>query len=466
MTRRSVPVAVIALLAGLAPVAAGATAPAGISQEPRLVLPQTPAGRHVAAYFQAFNAGETAMREFLAGQVAKESLAETPVETRLERYRQMKEMLGALEPTKVVESRGSFVSVLAEARNGPPVRMDFEFEPNEPFGLLGIRIEAMDEGEEGGPAEAPKKDDAELVAAVRGYAEGLAKSDEFSGVILVAKRGKPLLEQAYGYQDRDRKVLNRVDTKFNLGSINKSFTSRSIRQLIAKGKIGLDDPIGKFLPDYPNKDAAARVTVRHLLEMSGGVGDFFNERYRATPKERIRTLEDYLPLFADKPLEFEPGSKRAYSNGGYIVLGVIVAKASGQDYYDYVRDHIFKPAGMSDSLWLAKDADAPNRALGYTRDGRKWVSNYETLPGRGSSAGGGYSTARDLLRYVLALESGALKATDEELRGGMGVAGGAPGLNAILEWDPERGYVIVVLSNFGPPAAEKVGRRIRGWLPR
>ena len=451
----------LAVLALTAPSAA-----AGPAQEAKSLFPQTPAGRHVAAYFQAFNSGETAMREFLAGQVAKESLAETPVETRLERYRQMKEMLGALEPTKVVESRGSFVSVLAGTRNGPPVRMDFEFEPNEPFGLIGIRIEAMDESDEGGPAEAPKKDDAELVAAIREYAEGLAKADEFSGVILVAKRGKPIHEQAYGYQDRDRKVLNRVDTKFNLGSINKSFTSRSIRRLIAEGKVGLDDPVGKFLPDYPNKDAAARVTVRHLLEMSGGVGDFFNERYRATPKERIRTLEDYLPLFADKPLEFEPGSKRAYSNGGYIVLGLIVAKASGQDYYDYVRDHIFKPAGMSDSLWLPKDADAPNRALGYARDGQKWVSNYETLPGRGSSAGGGYSTAHDLLKYVLALESGALKATDEELRGGMGIAGGAPGLNAILEWDPGRGYVVVVMSNFSPPAAEKVGRRIRAWLPR
>ena len=463
MKQRLVP---IFALSALALAAAGAAFPAGISQEPKVALPQTPAGRNVAAYFEAFNAGEAAMKAFLAGHVAKESLIETPLETRLERYRQMKEMLGALEPTKVVEFRGSFVSVLAKTRSGPPVRMDFEFEPNEPFGLLGIRIEAMEEGDEGGPAEAPKRDDGELVGAVKEYAEELAKADEFSGVILVAKAGKPLFEQAYGYQDRDKKALNRVDTKFNLGSINKSFTSRSIRQLVAKGKVGLEDPIGKFLPDYPNKDAAAKVTVRHLLEMSGGVGDFFNERYRVAAKERIRSLEDYLALFADKPLEFEPGSKRVYSNGGYIVLGLIVARASGQDYYDYVRDHIFKPAGMNDSLWIPKDADAPNRALGYTRDGQTWASNYETLPGRGSSAGGGYSTAHDLLKYVLALEKGTLKATDEESRGGMGIAGGAPGLNAILEWDPERGYVIVVLSNFGPPTAEKVGRKIRAWLPR
>ena len=447
-------------------IAFAALAVAGQAQETAAALPDTPAGHNVKAYFQAFNAGDAAMRDFLTSRVAKEALRETPIETRLERYKQMREMLGTLELGKVVESRGSFVSVLARTTNGPPVRMDFEFEPNEPFGLLGIRIEAMDEGGQDSPVGAPKKDDAELVAAVKEYGERIARADEFSGVILIAKDGKPIFEQAYGYADREKKVLNRVDTKFNLGSINKSFTGRAIRQLVAAGKIQLEDTIGKFLPDYPNKEAASKVTVRHLLEMSGGVGDFFGERYRATPKEKIRTLEDYLPLFADKPLEFEPGAKRVYSNGGYIVLGLIVAKASGEDYYDYVRDHIFKPAGMNDTFSPPKDADVPNRALGYMRDGSNWVSNYESLPGRGSSAGGGYSTVHDLLKYVIALEKGTLKLTDDERRGGMGIAGGAPGLNALLEWDPERGYVIAVMSNFGPPSAEKVGRQIRAWLPR
>jgi D-alanyl-D-alanine carboxypeptidase len=455
MKNRFIPIFAIAVLTA-----------AGLAQETGVSLPDTPAGHQVKAYVQAYNAGEADMKEFIATCVAKEALRETPAEARLERYKQMREMMGVIELRKVVESRGSFMSVLAKTTNGPPVRMDFEFEPNEPFGLLGIRIEALDEGGEEGPAEAAKGSDAELVAAVKEYGEQIAQADEFSGVILIAKGGKPIFEKAYGYADREKKVLNRVDTKFNLGSINKSFTSRAIRQLVAAGKLGLDDTIGKFLPDYPNKDAASKVKVRHLLEMSGGVGDFFGERYRATPKEKIRTLEDYLLLFADKLLEFEPGTKRVYSNGGYIILGLIVAKASGEDYYDYVREHIFKPAGMSDTFWPPKDADVPNRALGYMRDGAKWVPNYDTLPGRGSSAGGGYSTARDLFKYVVALDNGTLKATDEEIRGGMGIAGGAPGLNAMLEWDPGRGYVIVVVSNFGPPSAERLGRQLRAWLPR
>lgn len=446
--------------------AVAALAVAALAQAKGVILPETPAGRRVAAYVQAFNSGEAAMKEFLAGQVAKEALLKTPVETRMDRYRQMRERMGAIELQKVVESRGAFVSVIARTTNGPTVRMDFEFEPMEPFGLLGIRIEALEGGGEQRVKADPKKDDGELVAAVKEYGERIARAEEFSGVILIARNGTPIFEQAYGYADREKKILNRVDTKFNIGSINKSFTALAIRQLIAKGKIAPGDTIGKFLPDYPNKVAAAKVTVKQLLDMTSGIGDFFGERYQATSKERIRTLEDYLPLFADKPLEFEPGAEERYSNGGYVVLGLIVAKASGQDYFDYVHAHIFKPAGMKDTASYPKDAEVPNRALGYVREGSEWKPNYGTLPGRGSSAGGGYSTAPDLLKYAVALGNGALAGVTEETRGGFGIAGGAPGLNAVLEWDPERGIVIAVMSNFSPPSAEKVGRQIRAWLPR
>jgi D-alanyl-D-alanine carboxypeptidase len=455
MKNRSIPIFAVAVLAVV-----------GFAQENKVALPDTPAGRNAAAYIQAFNAGEAAMREFLEGRVAKEALLKTPVEARIDRYRQMKGRMGTIELRKVVESRGAFVSVVARTTNGPTVRMDFEFEPTEPFGLLGIRIEALEEGGEERITADPKKDDGELVAAVKEYGERIARADDFSGVILIARNGKPIFEQAYGYADRDKKVLNRVDTKFNIGSINKSFTALAVRQLIAKGRIAPGDTIGRFLPDYPNKDAAGKVTVRHLLEMTSGIGDFFGERYQATPKERIRSLEDYLPLFADKPFEFEPGAEERYSNGGYVVLGLIVAKASGQDYYDYVRDHIFKPAGMNDTASYPKDTDVPNRALGYVREGSAWKPNDATLPGRGSSAGGGYSTVHDLLNYTIALGNGTLAGVREETRGGFGIAGGAPGLNAVLEWDPERGYAIVVMSNLDPPSAERVGRRIRAWLPR
>jgi D-alanyl-D-alanine carboxypeptidase len=220
------------------------------------------------------------------------------------------------------------------------------------------------------------------------------------------------------------------------------------------------------LPDYPNAQAAEKVTIRHLLGMTSGIGDFFGSRYDATPKEKIRTLRDYLPLFADLPLEFEPGTNNKYSNGGYIVLGLIIEKASGVDYYAYVREHIFKPCGMADTDSFARDAGTPNLAKGYTNEGtpaKTRVLNHATLPGRGSSAGGGYSTAPDMLKYVLALRDKKILLPD--VSSGLGIAGGAPGINSVLEWDPRTGYTVIVLTNFDPPAAGSVAKRIASWLP-
>jgi len=433
-------------------------------QAPLMSLPQTQSGRRVEAYVKAFNAGEAAMKDFFTANVAKDSLLKNPVETRLARYRQMRERLGTLVIRNIVENRTDLVSVVARGSNGPEVSLDFQFEAAEPFGLLSVRV--MDRGEEGGPPPDPKKDDAELAATVGEYARKAAAADSFSGVILVAHHEKPVFLEAYGPADREAKVPNRTDTKFNIGSINKSFTSIAVRRLAAEGKINLDDPIRKYLPDYPNADAAAKVTVRHLLDMTSGIGDFFGERYEATPKEKLRTLKDYLPLFADRPLEFEPGTRNLYSNGGYVVLGLIIEKTSGINYYTYVREHIFKPAGMLDTDSFEKDAVVGNRAVGYTGSGAERKRNYDTLPGKGSSAGGGYSTAADLLKYVIALNKGTFGSAAPELQGGFGIAGGAPGLNAAVEWDPQRGYAIIVLANLDPPAATSVARQIRTWLPR
>jgi CubicO group peptidase (beta-lactamase class C family) len=436
----------------------------GLARQAAAPLASTPAGRRVEAYIKAFNAGEAAMKDFFAANAAQDSLQKTPMEARLARYKQMRERLGDLEIRRVAENKADLVSVVAHGSNGPVVGLDFQFETAEPHGLLGVRV--MDIGQEGGPPPSPKKDDAELAAAVGEHVRKAAAADAFSGVVLLAKNGTPFHLQAVGDADRDNKVPNRTDTKFNIGSINKAFTSLAVRRLAAEGKIRLDDPIRTYLPDYPNADAAAKVTVRQLLDMTSGIGNFFGERYEATPKEKIRSLKDYLPLFADKPLEFEPGTRTRYSNGGYVVLGLIVEKASDRDYYAYVRDDIFKPAGMLDTDSFEKDAVVANRAVGYTGSGPARKSNYATLPGRGSSAGGGYSTAADLLKFTVALGKGLFGPAAPDLQGGFGIAGGAPGLNAAVEYDPQRGYAIIVLANLDPPAAESLARQIRSWLPR
>jgi CubicO group peptidase (beta-lactamase class C family) len=196
-------------------------------------------------------------------------------------------------------------------------------------------------------AKAVKMSEAEVVAALGKDLAAKTAADEFSGVVLLAKDGKPIFRQAYGFADLGLKVPNNPETKFNLGSINKVFTRISIEQLVLAGKLSLDDTIGKWLPDYPNKDAAAKVTIHQLLDMRSGLGDIFTEEFDKGAKDQLLKVRDLFVLFADKPLLFEPGTKQQYSNAGYVVLGAIVEAASGQDYFDYVREHIYKPAGMT-----------------------------------------------------------------------------------------------------------------------
>jgi len=226
------------------------------------------------------------------------------------------------------------------------------------------------------------------------------------------------------------------------------------------------------------------------VTMTSGLGDFFGERYDATPKTKLRTLADFLALFVNEPLLFEPGTSRRYSNAGYIVLGLIIEKASGQAYHDYVRQHVFLPAGMNDTDAYPQDSIVANRAVGYTREGEDGKTqpgpkriNVYALPARSSSAGGGYSTAPDLLAFDAAMRADKLLSpawtdwfySDKEKApvtgaaarkhsGAGGFAGGTAGVNAVVETDLDTGYSIVVLSNDDPPSAEAVAKKIRQWL--
>jgi CubicO group peptidase (beta-lactamase class C family) len=438
----------------------------GQAQSP--ATPENPALAHLKAYVEAFNSGIPGeMKAFFQAHVASQALKEVPVEQRLTRFRRAKIQLKSLELQRVVSDKPLQASVLTKAANGEFLLIKAMAEKTPPYKLLTLSIDLVED-----PANIlvpePKADEKEFTAAVKGLLEAQTKADEFSGVVLVAKGPRIVFEEAYGFADLDAKIPNRKDTKFNLGSINKIFTRVAIHQLAQGGKLSLDDPIKKFLPGYPNTQAAEKVSVHHLLNMTSGIGDFFGDRYDATPKEEIRTLQDYLPLFADKPLEFEPGASNKYSNGGYIVLGLIIEKLTGVDYYTYVRENIFKPCGMTDTDSFPRDAAAANLARGYTREGEAAggvrVINFATLPGRGSSAGGGYSTAGDMLKFVLAVNDKKIFLPDAA--NGMGIAGGAPGINSVVEWDPRSGFIVIVLTNFDPPTAGQAARQIAAWLPQ
>jgi CubicO group peptidase (beta-lactamase class C family) len=457
-------------------------------------LPNTPAGQRVAAYLKAFNSGdEQLMRAFFAENVSQAALARRSIDERVGIYREMRGNMETIELRRVMETREDAVTVLIRTKKGEWFEIGFQFEAEAPHKLLGLRVEERDappgaQQNSQASVEAPATalTEAEALALVEKRLNELVAADEFSGAVLVAKGERPVLQKVYGLASLEYSVPNRLDTKFNLGSINKIFTQVAIGQLVEQGKLSFDDHLGKHLPDYPNRVAAEKVTIRQLLDMASGIGDFFGPEFMDMPKDRLRTIKDFLPLFAGKPLEFEPGTKHQYSNGGYIVLGAIIEKVSGQDYYQYVREHIFKPTGMQNTDWYEADLPTLNMASGYTREGMGGQharrNNLYTRPAKGSPAGGGYSTAEDLLKFALALQSGKLRIPDFRKPAGgetqnshpgnmavfpgLGIAGGSPGINALLLVGADQGYTVIVMSNYDPPSAEAVGKQIRDWLKR
>jgi CubicO group peptidase (beta-lactamase class C family) len=330
----------------------------------------------------------------------------------------------------------------------------------------------------------------------------LADNDDFSGTVLLAKDDKVLFKKAYGFANRAFNARNDIDTKLNLGSMGKMFTGVAILQLAQQGKLSLNDTVLKLVPDYPDKDLAAKITVHQLLTHTSGLGNFFNDEFERSSRAKYRTTAAHLPLFTGKPLRFEPGTSFYYSNAGFIVLGLIIEKVSGQSYYDYVREHIFKPTGMLDTDNYNSDDDVPNLALGYTMmgedrgppppksEGWKRRSNILMHVVRGSSSGGGYSTVEDLLRFSRALQGHRLlnqEYTDLDMtgkvamdRGGgryaygmveskvdgvriVGHTGGFPGIAGALEMYPDLGYTVAVLSNYDE-GVRPVMRRLRYTL--
>jgi CubicO group peptidase (beta-lactamase class C family) len=349
----------------------------------------------------------------------------------------------------------------------------------------------------GGDGDEPARlsaDEAKAVATVKEAVNPLAGSGLFSGAVQLSNDGRTLFERAYGLADRTRKVPNALDTRFRVGSMNKMFTAVAVMQLVEAGKLDLEAPLGTYLRDCPNDDVADSVTIHHLLTHTGGTGDIFGPEFDAHRSE-LRALGDYVELYGERGLEFRPGSRWSYSNYGFILLGVVIERVTGQSYYEYVQEQVYEPAGMTRTGSLAEDEDVEGRAIGYMMPpgSTEWAPNTDTLPYRGTSAGGGYSTVGDLTRFAQALlghellsaEStkrlitgkvdtdfgdryayGFQDARDAKGNGWVGHGGGAPGMNGDLRIYPKSGYVVAVLANLDPPAAQNVSGYVDTRLPR
>jgi D-alanyl-D-alanine carboxypeptidase len=438
----------------------------------------------VDAFATALGSGDAGQYEAMARDAfAPDLLAKRSAADRKAFVERIRADFGALTVQRVRRAPDGPHTMHVRGSTGLEGRIELTIEEAPPHRITGIGVEVggPDEPSEGeAPPIRATMSEAELRAALDGWLTPMAASDRFAGVVLVAKNGAPVFEKAYGLADRDRRTPIAATTRFNLGSINKIFTKTAIARLMREGKIRLTDTLGALLPDYPNP-AAKSATVEQLLEHRGGLADFFGESFGSVPKDRLRSNADYLALVSAKPLLFAPGTERRYCNGCYVVLGAIIERLAGVAYEDYIARNVFAPAGMTGAGFFHSDRLPADTARGYTRRGRQGDDaphdNASMHGAAGSGAGGGYASARDLLAFDTALRAGRLlDATGTAWMlgadgvvggrhdGGLGIAGGAPGVNAVLE--SSLTWTVAVLGNLDPPSAERLGVAIHRQLTR
>ncbi|HEY2117676.1 MAG TPA: serine hydrolase domain-containing protein [Candidatus Acidoferrum sp.] len=444
----------------------------------------SPATQQFQAWLAAFNSGDrTTLQQYL--EKNRPSLL-----PHLDDELAFRQQTGGFEFKKIESSTPTSVTALLKEHDSDQfARLELEVEPEDPHRITKLGLQAISR-----PAgfAIPRLTQPVAIADLRTYLDQAAAADHFSGTALVAVNGLPIFAKAYGFADREKRTPNQLSTQFRIGSMNKMFTAVAIIQLVQAGKLKLTDPLIKFLPNYANKELASKVTIHQMLTHTGGTGDIFGPDFESHRLE-LRTLNDYVKLYENRPVKFEPGSRWEYSNYGFILLGVVIEKVTGQSYYDYVRDHVFKPAGMLSTDSLPESTTVAGRSVGYMKEkpDASWSPNNDTLPYRGTAAGGGYSTVEDLLRFANALENNKLLDADhtglltsgkaDTPRGSkyaygfmeidesglhcFGHGGGAPGMNGDLKICPQSGYVIAVLANLDPPAAERPANFIADRLP-
>jgi D-alanyl-D-alanine carboxypeptidase len=236
--------------------------------------------------------------------------------------------------------------------------------------------------------------------------EGIDQQKVASYAVAVVKDGRLILARGYGFADLENSVPATAETVYRLGSITKQFTALAILQLAEQGKLSVDDELTKFLPDYPT--GARKVTVQQLLNHTSGIKSYTNQRNFMKLARQDHSHEELLAFFKDEPFEFEPGVKWRYNNSGYYLLGMIIEKASGKSYADYLHEHIFQPLGMSATRYGNLRPIIARRAAGYTLDDGELVNDDPlsmTAPG---AAGALVSNVLDLIKWHQALEAGQL----------------------------------------------------------
>jgi CubicO group peptidase (beta-lactamase class C family) len=317
----------------------------------------------------------------------------------------------------------------------------------------------------------------DTLAALNDFAARMRAADKFSGTLMIANNGKPLYAKAFGTMGPGRPA-NTLKTKVHYASLGKLFTATAVLQLVEAEKLSLDTPIIKYLPDYPNKAVAKEVTIRMLLMQRDGLGNInLIEPEYAANRAKVHSLADIIAMNAGRKPEFKPGSKFYYNNFSYALLGWIVQRVSGEDYYAYVRAHVFEPAGMTRTSYPLRD-DLSGIATPMTQMVNPTLhSAIKDFPWRGTPAGGGVSTAGDLVRFTTALAHGklisknllaeAVKPTPSHVGFGFIISGmdgfnywghGGDGLGAssVVDYYQQTGVSFACLANRDPIICERL----------
>jgi D-alanyl-D-alanine carboxypeptidase len=463
----------------------GDVSPSLSASQVRRLTSESIAGQKFGDWLKAFNAGDRGAIEANLNQLFATDAKWPPLDAQMG----FREETGGFEVIKIEGTTTTMYAALVKERESDQyARAMLEVDAAPPNRIRRFDIRAIPTPDEYMPA---RLGEAEALKAMRAELEKQVASDAFSGAVIVAKNGKAIYAEAYGFADRDKKVANTLDTRFRIGSMNKMFTAVTMLRLVQTGKVKLDDPLGKYLKNYPNQDVATKVTLHHLLSHTGGTGDIFGPDFDKHRLE-LRTHEDYLKLYGARGLDHEPGTAFRYSNYGFVLAGAIIEKVTGKTYYDAVAATVFKPAKMIGTASPPEDSRATGRSIGYMRESHKtvWRSNVDTLPHRGTAAGGGDSTVKDLLEFANALTANQLLdakhfelLTTSKMGPGMpqhygygmsletsrtvkcfGHGGGAPGMNGQLTVC-DSGYTVVVLANMDPPAAGRIAHFVSMRLP-
>lgn len=461
--------------------------------ERQVVLPTGSAQQFVNDYFLALNSGgRKTMKDFLLKNTCKNLCAKIPVET-----------LVTFNMAYYYETGGMGYEHLATDTTGEKlIQLKLLNRLTKLQAILEIPVNRENEIQISGMTSIKNFEnnkyvshsqpisDKEIVEKLDKCISQLEKDDEFAGVVLLTKNGDPIFKRAVGKANIAYEIPNKTDTKFNLASVGKIFTGLAITQLAEKGKISIDDTIDKYLPDgWLPPEISRKIQVKHLLTHTSGLGDYFSDIYKQCEIQVFRDLNDYKPLVLKSKLFFEPGSRFQYSNTGYLLLGVIIESVSGEEYFQYLNNHIFIPAGMVNSGGFSKDEPVKNRATGYTKiwqnEDFTWTDHQGTKILKGCPSGGMYSTAEDLLLFDNALQNNKLLSPENtkqlftgfpELNASFHSScfflsnntagqtashqGDGSGVNCQFKKYVSQGYTAIVLSNYSAPSANIIANVI------